>query len=95
MPHPMDDPQDRAKAAKKPDTKSKASFNQRKSKNQPESSTGRKQEAGRTDHQSPELQMTELRDERDRGYGSEYIGNEYSDVEVDAFEKDAGKDKVA
>jgi hypothetical protein len=90
---PMDDHQDRAEAGKKPDTKSKTSFNQRKSKNQPE--TGRKPEAGLMDHQSPERQMTELRDERDRGYGSEYIGNEYSDVKVDEIEKDGGNDKAA
>jgi hypothetical protein len=37
-------------------------------------------------------QMEELRSERDHGYGSEYIGDEYKDVKVEDEEK---KDEVA
>jgi hypothetical protein len=32
-------------------------------------------------------QMEELRSERDHGYGSEYIGNEYKDVKIEDEEK--------
>jgi hypothetical protein len=37
-------------------------------------------------------QMEELRSERDHGYGSEYIGDEYKDVKVEVGEE---KDDVA
>jgi hypothetical protein len=37
-------------------------------------------------------QMEELRSERDHGYGSEYIGDEYKDVKVEVGEE---KDEVA
>jgi hypothetical protein len=36
--------------------------------------------------------MEELRSERDHGYGSEYIGDEYKDVKVEVGEE---KDDVA
>jgi hypothetical protein len=32
-------------------------------------------------------QMEELRSERDHGYGSEYIGNEYKDVKIEGEQK--------
>lgn len=32
-------------------------------------------------------QMKELRSERDHGYGSEYIGNEYKDVKIEGEQK--------
>jgi hypothetical protein len=94
-----DNPQDRVKAAKETDIKSQGNSNQRQARNareKPEDlgrATGNKREPGRIDNQTAIRQQSELRDERDKGYGSEYIGNEYNDVEVD--EKEPGENEAA
>jgi hypothetical protein len=89
---PFDNAQDRAKAAKEPDNKSQASFNQQENagitNQQPKvddhGRTGRDQEEeGRMRNETAVRQQDELRSERDHGYGSEYIGNEYKDVKVE------------
>jgi hypothetical protein len=102
---PIDNPQDRAKAAKEPDRSSQAAYNQRQDANQasdesiartgiPEAKTedcGRSArsegEEGRMKNETAVRQQSELRSERDHGYGSEYIGNEYKDVKVEDKEK--------
>ena len=41
----------------------------------------------RKENEKVQHQMEELRSERDHGYGSEYIGNEYKDVKIEDEEK--------
>lgn len=49
----------------------------------PEREDRKQQENEKVQHQ-----MEELRSERDHGYGSEYIGNEYKDVKIEDEKKD-------
>jgi hypothetical protein len=49
----------------------------------PENEDRKQQENEKVRHQ-----MEELRSERDHGYGSEYIGNEYKDVKIEDEKKD-------
>lgn len=42
---------------------------------------------GRMKNETAVRQQSELRSERDHGYGSEYIGNEYKDVKIEDEEK--------
>jgi hypothetical protein len=89
---PFDNAQDRAEAAKEPDNKSQASFNQQENagttNRQPtvedHGRTGRNQEQeGRMRNETAVRHQDELRSERDRGYGSQHIGNEFKDVKVE------------
>ena len=41
----------------------------------------------RQENEKVQHQMEELRSERDHGYGSEYIGNEYKDVKIEDEKK--------
>lgn len=45
------------------------------------------QDRKNAENEKVQHQMEELRSERDHGYGSEYIGNEYKDVKVEDEEK--------
>jgi hypothetical protein len=49
-------------------------------------------ERHRAANEKAKHQLEELRSERDHGYGSEYIGDEYKDVKV---EDEETKDEVA
>jgi len=106
---PIDNPQDRAEAAKEPDLSSQAAYNQRQDENRasdesiartgnPEPQAedrGRSSRSGGDDgrmkNETAVRQQSELRSERDHGYGSEYIGNEYEDVKVE----NEGEDEAA
>jgi hypothetical protein len=44
-------------------------------------------EKRRAANEKAKHQLEELRSERDHGYGSEYIGNEYKDVKIEDEEK--------
>lgn len=46
------------------------------------------EERKRQENEKVQHQMEELRSERDHGYGSEYIGNEYKDVKIEDKQKD-------
>lgn len=61
-------------------------------KNKPQSSGAHNEESRRQENEKAQHQMEELRSERDHGYGSEYIGNEYKDVKIEDEEK---KDEAA
>ena len=41
----------------------------------------------RKENEKVQHQMEDLSSERDHGYGSEYIGNEYKDVKIEDEEK--------
>ena len=51
------------------------------------------EESKRQENEKAEHQMEELRSERDHGYGSEYIGNEYKDVKIE--DEESKKDDAA
>lgn len=99
---PIDDPRRHAEAAKKSDKTSQASSNKRgddanagitdEKRSSDEGRTSRDpDQPGRMKNDTAVRQQEELRSERDRGYGSEYIGDEYKDVKVE----DKGEDEEA
>lgn len=51
------------------------------------------EERKRQENEKAQHQMEELRSERDHGYGSEYIGNEYKDVKIEG--EDQKEDEAA
>ena len=51
------------------------------------------EESKRQENEKAQHQMEELRNERDHGYGSEYIGNEHKDVKIE--DEETQKDKAA
>ena len=61
-----------------------------KSKSQ---STPESEDRKRAENEKAQHQMEELRSERDHGYGSEYIGNEYKDVKIE--DEETKKDEAA
>lgn len=50
-------------------------------------STPENDERKGAENEKAQHQMEELRSERDHGYGSEYIGNEYKDVKIEDEKK--------
>lgn len=90
---PMDNHQDRAEAAQQPDTSSQASFNQREAHSGNDvpdrGRSGHDQEQpGRMKNETAVRQQSELREERDKGYGSQHLGNEFQDVKIEDKEND-------
>jgi hypothetical protein len=51
------------------------------------------EEPKKAENEKVQHQMEELRSERDRGYGSEYIGDEYKDVKIE--DQDKKRDEAA
>jgi hypothetical protein len=95
------DPHDRPKAAKEPETGHETSVNPQEDDRNPgitnvqpsidEEGHARHHDPDQPQHMTKEhvlRQQEELRSERDHGYGSEYIGNEYKDVKIEDHEKD-------
>jgi hypothetical protein len=96
MTEKFDDPQKRAAADKQSDSEIRPSAddinpgvtNVQPSVDDEGRTTRHPEQPGRMKNETAIRQQEELRSERDHGYGSEYIGDEYKDIEVEDHEQD-------